>query len=207
VYIYPKFFWQKTAEGLPIEKDEVSRFIQREKNPVPKRFDGLEYRQFFIALRHLDSPVLCSNIENETKSFIELIQLPYDMNNTFEMEPQMSDEPSQIELQNYDQVLTSVPKFNVVALVEGVNNMSIVTQASLKLLKTLETVYHAHYGRKNSFSITVDKIKPIRPWKPAKPETVEEFSGILVKLIPALATISDDRLDHIIDNIRNKEED
>jgi len=94
-------------------------------------------------------------------------------------------------------------------MLEGRNEMSIMTHEEVfyKYVTTLETTYNVLYANKVTFSITVNNIKPIKPWKPSTPGTVEEFAGLLVKRFPVLSNISDDELNHIIDDVRNKSED
>lgn len=144
---------------------------------------------------------------NERKNFIQQNESLNVMDTSSEIEPQMTTELSYSELlENFDQLNTSI--HNLVRMVEGKNETPIMTQVGVfsKYIATLETPYHVHYVNKVILSLTVNNIKPIKPWKPAKPGAVEEFSGLLAKQIPVLAAISEDELDDIIDNVRNKEE-
>jgi hypothetical protein len=119
----------------------------------------------------------------------------------------MTTELSQSELlQNFEQSYSCTP--HLVHLFEGKNETASMTHEEVfyKFTTTLQIPYHVDYANKITLSVTVDITKPIKPWKPATPGTVEEFSGLLVKVFPVLGNISDDELDDIIDDVRNKSE-
>lgn len=51
-----------------------------------------------------------------------------------------------------------------------------------------------------------DMIEPIKPWKPAEQGTVDKYSGILVQEISALSTVSEDKVDRLVDELRDRDD-
>jgi acetolactate synthase regulatory subunit len=83
-------------------------------------------------------------------------------------------------------------------------SVSTVTQQLLKRFWDVLEVHDAHYIQEASFSISLNKTNPIKPWRQARPETVDKFSGLLVRSIPALEAVSEDELNRIVDEFRKR---
>lgn len=69
-------------------------------------------------------------------------------------------------------------------------------QKSLVMPKMTKHPYVAQDTK--SFKIPIGQIRPLKTWKPAQAGALNEFSGILSKLIPELAAVPDKEIDEAL---------
>jgi hypothetical protein len=116
--------------------------------------------------------------------------------------------------QQYDEVEAN--QFDEISSAIGpdVRFIDLADQAHMEIListfQNLLTTFSEYHQRKetpltNYIQLSLGEWIPKKPWKSAQPETVERFSGILTKKIPALSALSEKELDTILDEMRDRE--
>ncbi|HKG87176.1 MAG TPA: hypothetical protein VKA95_02530 [Nitrososphaeraceae archaeon] len=115
----------------------------------------------------------------------------------------------EVEANQFDEISSAIgPEVRSIDLADQAH-MEIFISTFQNLLRTFSefTFYHQRKETPltNYIQLSLGEWKPKKAWKSAQPGTVDRFSGILTKKIPALSALSEEELDTLLDKMRDRE--